>query len=528
MTDPLTAISTRATHQSEPIPGRNDQVENSAGGYVFAVDKWAQLDRFLILGTEGGTYYIGERDLTKQNAMALMSCIAEDGPRVVARIVEISEAGRAPKQSPTIFALAACAGASNPATRRAAELAVPRVCRIGTHLFMFAGYVEQFRGWGRGLRRAVGGWYLNRPLEALATQVVKYQQRGGWSHRDLLRLAHPQADTPQRNEILRWAAGKPAENLPGAIEGYELAKRQTQWPDWLSTVQSYPMTWEMLPSEALRHPQIWQALLPDMGMTALVRNLGRMTANGALKPLDANADHVAARLIDAEQIRRSRIHPIQVLLAQATYASGHGDKGSLQWQPIPQIIDALDEAFYLSFGNVESSGKRLLLALDVSGSMTFNAIAGTSITPRVASAAMAMVSMHAEEHYPGVMAFSGGFVPLGLSRGQRLNDVLRMVERMPFDRTDCSMPMRWARQNQVNVDCFVVYTDSETWAGPQHPVQALRDYRAAAGIDARLIVVGMTSNGFTIADPTDQGMLDVVGFDAATPGLIASFAAGEF
>jgi 60 kDa SS-A/Ro ribonucleoprotein len=37
----------------------------------------------------------------------------------------------------------------------------------------------------------------------------------------------------------------------------------------------------------------------------------------------------------------------------------------------------------------------------------------------------------------------------------------------------------------------------------------------------RLCAVGMVSNGFSIADPADQGMLDVVGFDTATPQLIS-------
>jgi 60 kDa SS-A/Ro ribonucleoprotein len=37
----------------------------------------------------------------------------------------------------------------------------------------------------------------------------------------------------------------------------------------------------------------------------------------------------------------------------------------------------------------------------------------------------------------------------------------------------------------------------------------------------------MVSNGFTIADPTDAGMLDVVGFYPAAPQLMADFAAGR-
>ena len=84
--------------------------------------------------------------------------------------------------------------------------------------------------------------------------------------------------------------------------------------------------------------------------------------------------------------------------------------------------------------------------------------------------------------------------------------------------------MLYAQALEREVDTFVVYTDAETWVGDVHPVQALRDYRRASGIDARLVVVGMASNGFSIADPADAGMLDVVGFDAATPQILAEFA----
>src|SRR6185312_14192053 len=71
-----------------------------------AGDDWTRLDRFLILGAEGGTYYITERELVKQNHDAIIRCIQQDGIRAVNRIVEISDAGRAPKSDPAIFALA--------------------------------------------------------------------------------------------------------------------------------------------------------------------------------------------------------------------------------------------------------------------------------------------------------------------------------------------------------------------------------------------------------------------------------------
>ena len=103
---------------------------------------------------------------------------------------------------------------------------------------------------------------------------------------------------------------------------------------------------------------------------------------------------------------------------------------------------------------------------------------------------------------------------------------MKTVSDLPFGGTDCALPMLYAQAREREIDTFVIYTDSETWAGDIHPAQALRDYRRASGIDARLVVVGMVANGFSIADPADPGMLDVVGFDTATPQLISDFARG--
>ena len=524
MNDPLTAVTTRNTPQSQPIAGT---VPNSAGGYVFPVDDWTRLRRFLILGTSGGSYYSTERELTRENADALFRCIAVDGLRTVAEIVAVSTDGRAPKQQPTMFALAACAGADDVATRQAALAALPQVCRTGTHLFLFAGYVEQFRGWGRSLRNAIGGWYTSKEPDTLAYQLAKYQQRGGWSHRDLLRLSKPRPERGGQIDVaLRWAVGKANGEAPGLLRAVdELASASPE--RIVELIVEHDLPWEVVPSDALARPEVWRALLPSLGVGALVRNLGRMTANGALAPMAGEVVAVTERLRDAGEVRKSRIHPMNVLNALATYATGSGDRGSLTWQPIPQVVDALNDAFRLAFVNVEPAGKRTMLALDVSGSMTMGTVSGSRLTPRDASAAMALITLATE---PAVMtvAFSGGMIPLGLSASQRLDDVIRTISGLPFDRTDCALPMLYALHNRLEVDTFVVYTDSETWAGNVHPVQALRQYRDTTGIPARLVVVGMVSNGFTIADPDDAGMLDVVGFDSAAPAVLANFSAGRF
>jgi 60 kDa SS-A/Ro ribonucleoprotein len=117
-----------------------------------------------------------------------------------------------------------------------------------------------------------------------------------------------------------------------------------------------------------------------------------------------------------------------------------------------------------------------------------------------------------------------GLSTFDISPRQRLDDVIRKTSGLPFGGTDCALPMQYALKARLEIDVFCIYTDSETWAGKMHPSQALQLYRQKTGIPAKLVVVGMTSNGFTIADPQDAGMMDVVGFDPATPQAITEFA----
>jgi 60 kDa SS-A/Ro ribonucleoprotein len=539
--------------QSAPIPG-SSQVANSAGGFVWAVDDWARLRRFLILGSEGGSYYAGEWKLTRENAEAVERCLAADGLRTVAEIVAVSEAGRAPKNDAAIFALAMAAGAGDEPVRRAALDALQRVCRTSTHLFRFATFVEGFRGWGRSLRRAVGGWYAARSPDELAYQAVKYRQRDGMTHRDVLRLAHPAGRVSSGNPTLElddehrrlfeWIArGGSTDGLPRIVEGFELVQSAEKPARAAELVREYRLPREAVPSELLTSPEVWEALLEDMPMTALVRNLATMTRVGVLASGSEGTSKVLAQLGDGERIRNARVHPIAVLAALRTYAGGTGVRSTHTWTPVAPIVDALDAAFYTAFENVEPTGKRLLLALDVSGSMRGARVAGIpGLTARDASAALALVTAATESQYEVVGFFAGmrgwksggqrpgwgpdGLTPLPITPRQRLDDAVKTVSSLPFGATDCALPMLYAQRRKRAIDTFVIFTDSETWAGGVHPAQALRDYRDASGIDARLVVVGMVSNGFSIADPNDPGMLDVVGFDTATPQLVSDFARG--
>jgi 60 kDa SS-A/Ro ribonucleoprotein len=525
--------------QAEPLNPR--QVLNDAGEFVFSLDDWARLDRFLVLGSDAPTYYQKAPALTRESAGVVERCLAADAARTVARTVEISDEGRAPKNDPAIFVLAIGAAHPDQAVRKLALAAVPKVCRTATHLFCFVKTVRALgRGWGRSLKTAVANWYNAKSLDGVAYQAIKYRERDGYSHKRLLQTAHPAAsESPGRIALYRWMRGlEPEGELPPLVQAHLRAmKPETPKAEVLALITANRLPWEALPTGLNADPDAWRAMLPTLGLGAIVRNLGNMIRLGAIQPLSEAEAMVVERLLDEGAIRKSRLHPSSILLAMAVYTSGRGVRGSGAWDPSRAVIDALDGAFYKAFANVKASGKRVLIALDVSGSMG-SPIMGSPLTCRDATAALALVVMstekqthvmgftsagHTQRRYGGL--WGGGraeLTPLAISPRQRLTDAVQAVSNLPFGGTDCALPILHALEQGIEVDAFFVY-DNETWAGGVHPVKALQRYRQKTGISAKLVVVGMTATGFSIADPNDAGMLDVVGFDAGVPAVMADF-----
>eukprot|EP00731_Ephydatia_muelleri_P023785 Em0016g56a len=455
-------------------------VPNSAGGYAWEVDDMRRLRRFMCLGSEGGTYYIGEKKLGKENAAAIIRLISSGkGVDVVREIVQFSVEGRAAKQDPIVFALALCARDKDSATKAAAYEALNKVCRIPTHLFAFVEFCQSLSegtGWGRAHRTAIQKWYSSKSPKALAQAVTKYKQRNGWSHLDVLRLCHLKPETDGIACVCKYVvkgieacraefSGKADVEKNNKISGRCGSSKTADEATMISLIEEHKLVREHIPTELLNSEAVWAALLENMPMTAMIRNLGKMSSIGLLKPLSSHSEVVCQRLIDTKLLQDARIHPFNVLLALKTYEQGKGDKGKLTWEVNQSIVSALDKAYYLSFKFVEPTGKRYLLAIDVSGSMTsYKVLGANTIDARTASAAMAMVTARTESKYQ-MVGFSHELVPLSINASMDLNTVMSKIGAVPMGGTDCAQPMLYAMKKKLEVDVFIVYTDCETWAG---------------------------------------------------------------
>lgn len=548
-------------------------IENNAGGAVFEAGAWTKLRRFLILGADAGAYYVDRERLQREQAKAVDACLTEDYRRAVDEIVQVSDSGAAPSNSPAIFALAMAASTGKKERKQYALSKLDKVCRIPTHLYEFHRTVRQWRGNGPGLMRAYRRWFTSKAADKLAFAGIKYASRAvgkdgekdrTWAIRDLIRLSHPRTKDAEKDAVLRYLVGgaeqfvakeeivgdetapyimaqgrvvmrkgqqpklydrRDKSLLPMIVDGYEKAKRSTDEKEVAALIREYGLTHEMIPTEVKRAACVWEALLEKMPPEAMLRNLANMTKCGLLATGADATKRVVAKLTDADAIKKSRLHPLAILIGGRVYEQGRGERGSSVWVPTPAINMALGEAFELSFGNVEPTGKRILIGLDTSSSMTSGQVGGKPITPREAEAAMATVTLRVEDDVQ-VVGYTTMIHAMKLGKKTTFTEAINAISKLPCGGTDCAQPILHATKNKLDVDAIISFTDGETWAGKSPVHTALAAYRSKFNPEMKSVTVAMMASSSSLHGPEDVRSLDVVGFDTSTPAVISEFIKG--
>ena len=541
-----TKLLTENTQMEKPFD-KPEMIQNDAGGYVFAIDDEERLMRFLILGSDSNTYYSTAKELTLESAEAIKNMIIADCKKCVDIIVNISDSGRAPKNDPAIFALAMCASFGKTADERNYALAaLNKVCRTATHLFQFVETISLMRGWGRSLKKYVSKWYTDKELKDIVYQTVKYRNRNNWSHKDVLRLSHPKsnnfainsifADITDKQDITKAIVESTNEDETFQLRRYSIAKNMTRNAytenEICDYIVKYNLPMECLPTSMKNNKKVWETLLlsGNLPLTAMIRNLGQMSKCGVLNDYSDGEKKVIETLHNEEYIKKSRIHPLNILTAYYTYRLGHSLRGSNSWEVNSNIDSALEDAFYLAFTNVEPTNMTNMLALDVSGSMSCCPNHNVPITSSAISAAFAMFYLRTEKN-THVYGFSDKFIPLKINKNMSLDQVIRGVSHMTFGGTDCALPMLYALEKKIKIDNFIIFTDSETWFGRIHPYKALETYKKNINPNAKLIVCATENSAYSIADKSSdkdksnaqKSALNIVGFDSAWPQLIREF-----
>lgn len=507
------------TPQTRPAFGRTDMVKNNAGGYGFSITPQQRLERFLMIGAEGGTYYVSEKTLTVDNAKAILEYIKTDGIIVANTAMNSIRYNLAPKVDPALFVLALCMTYGSADVKKHTYPIIPIACRTATQLFTLIGFINDLRGWSRGLRTNVARWYTNKTPDQVAYQMVKYRQRNGYTHKDVLRLSHPKSAT--LNDLFKYAVGK-STGVTGnpLITAFEAAMKATTDNELVRLITDNKLTWEMIPTEKLNNALVLDALLPNMPLTATIRNLNRFANSGLTEGNSKAARLIEARLTDKEVLKKAHMHPVNIVNSLLVYSRGHGFKGGQTWTPNQRIVDALTEAFYLAIDAMPKSNKEILVGVDSSGSMNSGQVNGTALSPNQFANVLALTMLKSEPN-AHVMAFDTKAYEVRFGKRSSLDEVLRMPS--PGGGTDCSLPLRYAITKRLKLDGIVILTDNESWAGDQHSFEILTDYRAKLNTEVKMVEVALTATGHSQFPSDDRNLMRVVGFDSSVLNLIGMF-----
>lgn len=509
-------------------------VKGKSGGFAFEADVWQKLRRCLLIGTSSSTYYADKHELTSEFVDVVKEAIALDSNRVAQEILYASD-GHSINNSAPLFALALLSAAPSKEAKASFKELFPQVVRTGSHFYEWLNYTKSVRGMGRLIKEAGQQW-LAQDVKKLSYQLLKYQQRNGYSGRDVLRLFKPVPTTAQHGDLFHWVTKGWSDDDLGTLDVHPEELAQIWWFEYLKrnpndgvrAVREGRLTHEMTTGIAHMTPEVWQELFLSMPMTALLRNLGSLTEIGVLRfDKTANLDLVESKLLNPDTLRKARIHPIDVLKALKTYQSGGRDGRSQKtWAPVPRINDTLDKCLNLSFDVQEPSGKVFMHAIDVSASMSDKVTGKLDLRRCDVAGVMALATAKAEKNYI-IRGFSNQFIDLGISSSDTFINAIAKVQKNNFGSTDASLAYEWALSNKTHVDLFCTWTDNESFAGYRHPSQALTEYRQRVNPNAKAVYISLAPYSISQVDPSDNMSYDIAGFDPSTPRYIQMIAEGS-
>lgn len=382
----------------------------------------------------------------------------------------------------------------------------------------------------RGVADAVRRLYSGKSL-------LKYDTASkGYRFGDILNLVHaaPDPDKPWQGDVFRYALDRrhnPATATPPdsnttlqahkALMALEVKARRKilAAPNVREILAEAGMTWEVL-AGWLQGPMdkaAWEAMIPSMGIMALLRNLRNFDEAGVSNQV---AQQVIAKLTDPEIIAKSRQFPFRFLSAHRATAD------SLRW------AYPLEQALNHSLANVPSLGGRTLILVDRSPSMFpgWGYAGKSSDEMSLADKAAifgAALALRAED--PTLVWFGGTSAKVEVPRGI---SVLKLIER--FGRSDGTDIPSAVKRHYANHDRVIVVTDEQTkpgyfpsnmWRGhggmPETSIDALiplnvpvfmwnlAGYTASAmesGKNARFTLGGLTDKAFVLIPQLEAGV----------------------
>lgn len=489
-------------------PGRlvpKADARNEAGGVAYNRSAEAALALYAATGCLNSTYY-SDAALQLRQVLALCETVA---PAYIAKVALYARKVAYMKDMPALL-LAHLAVRDGDLLDKVFDQVIDNGRMLRNFVQIVRSGVVGRKSLGTRPKRLVQRWLENASVDAVVSAAIGEKP----SLADVVRMVHPKPQDAEREALYAWLIGKPykQEALPGKVRALEAFKKEqgNDVPDlpfqYLTALPLKASHWKDIASRAS-----WQAT--RMNLNAFARH--GVFEDGAL------TSRLAARLRSEAAIQRARAFPYQLMMAFRASSSGI---------PAP-ILEALQDAMEVATRNVPKVDGRVVVAVDVSGSMqapvTGTRRGATSMVRCIEVAALIAACVKRVNVEAHIIPFAEAVRPCRLNPRDSVMTQAQQLVAMLGGGTKVSAPLEWLNKERCQVDLLVLVSDNQSWVDTRASggTETMRQWEALKLRCPRARMVCIDLQPYATSQTVEnKDVLHVGGFSDAVFDLLASVA----
>ena len=498
-----------------PLAPASDTI-NQAGGRAYKLAPRAALAQYAATGCLNDTYYAG----AEIQLEAVLDLCKELDAKYIAQAAVYARTVSYMKDMPALLLAVLTTRNESLEVSHLIELVFPRVIDNGKMLrnfvqIMRSGVVGR-KSLGTQPKRLVRQWIQNQTADALFRATVGNDP----SIADIIKMVHPCPRHPNENALYHYIVkGKvPEQGLTGLAAEYELYKNAPK-DLWAPNVP-----FQMLASLELGTKE-WTEIARNAKWQMTRMNLNTFLRHGVLESGEL-CGLIAARLGDADLVRKSRCFPYQLLTAY-NYVDENMPR---------QITLALQDAMEIACENVPAIDGKLLICPDVSDSMnspvTGYRAGSTSTTRCIDVAALVTAALLRKNPTAEVLPFERDTVPVRVNPRDSIMTIAKQLASIHGGGTNCSAPLATANFHTMHADLVVYISDNQSWVDVDHPYRGTKTMQEWSAFkhrnpDAKMVCIDVQPyDSVQAVDTGRNDVLNVGGFSDSIFTLLAQFAQG--
>lgn len=398
-------MSNNVGNRFSPIQNSYKRTTNEEGFAAFNLDEQHKYLQMLMTNVMGDTFYV-DADTLVDRALNLHKEMCAHDPRFMVKAIVYARKYGYMRTQPITGLVVLTTG--NDAVKRMARYIAPAVLRTPNDLIDFvtlAGHIREGRGLGTSVKTLINVW-LNNLTEYQAIKyggekegklkcrvcgtlhsfnAVKHHlwcpKCGGsddydlmtfWSLRDILRASRPIPKDRKQEHLFRYLVHGNYDRNSGKYVDLRVIPQVFHLEALKHCVAVggdntdriiYHIEQGKLPYEVVTgilrenaNPRIWEYLMKQMPLFALMRNINTLQRKGVFDA-SANITYLHSRLTDANAIHKAMILPGQVVNAFSNTIAG------------PTIQNTLRDMAELAVANTPDIPGKTVVFMDISGSM---------------------------------------------------------------------------------------------------------------------------------------------------------------